>query len=150
MSGQHFFKDHQFNLALNHVTSKSMGIIFSLESSTIPSSATFKQRSQKILSGRRFVYRQTDRSRKTQRPTDRRTIWPFLQGGHKNWKKLFKNWYVIPKFQSINNIKKMSFKEKKAIKKHKHGQAVYQTCDKGNPVLRPSPRTRVNRRSCNI
>ena len=42
-------------LTFDHMTWKSMG------SSTIPSLATFKQRSQKLLSGHRLVHRQTDR-----------------------------------------------------------------------------------------
>ena len=71
------------------LTTKSIGVIFSPGSSTVPNSATFKQRGQKILSGGRFVYRQTDLDRHTNRllggSTDRQvqTKCPFFAGGIK-------------------------------------------------------------------
>ena len=44
-----FSKTSILTLTFDHVTSKSIGVIYSLGASTVPSLATFKQRSQEIL-----------------------------------------------------------------------------------------------------
>ena len=55
-----FSKTSSLTCTFDHVTSKSIGVIYFLGASTVPSLATFKQRGQEILSGHHLVYRQTD------------------------------------------------------------------------------------------
>ena len=70
---------------LEHVTWKSIGIIYSLRVTSAPSFVLIKWRGQKILSGQHLVYRPTDRPIYMYRPTDScKTICPLFQGGHKN------------------------------------------------------------------
>ena len=66
-------------LTFEHVTWKSVGIIYSLRATPVPSLILIKWRGQKILSGQHLVYRPTVR------PTDScKTICPLFKGGHKN------------------------------------------------------------------
>ena len=65
-------------LTFEHVTWKSIGIIYSLRTTPAPSLVLLKWRGQKILSGQHLVYRPTDL------PTDNcKTICPLFQGGIK-------------------------------------------------------------------
>ena len=71
------------SLTFEHVTWKSIRIIYSLRATPAPSLVLIKWRGQKILSGQHLVYRTT------YRPTG-----PLCQGGHKN-EFSFSNIYFI-------------------------------------------------------
>ena len=85
MKGKHsVLRSAVFHLTLEHVTWKSIGIIYSLRSTPAPSLVLINWRCQKILSGQHLVYRPTDRH--TNRPTySCKTICPLFQGWHQNW-----------------------------------------------------------------
>ena len=72
-------------LTFEHVTWKSIGIIYSFRATPAPSLVLIKWRGQKILIGQDLVYRPTDRP--TYRPTDRPTVAkqyaPFFKGSIK-------------------------------------------------------------------
>ena len=70
-----FQKTSSLTLTFDHVTSESIGVIYSLGASTVPSLETFKQRSQEILSGHPLVYTLTDR------PTGAKQYAAFFKGG---------------------------------------------------------------------
>ena len=50
-----FSKTNDLTLTFDHVTSKSIGVIYSFVASNVPNLTTFKQRGQKILCGHRLV-----------------------------------------------------------------------------------------------
>ena len=50
-----FSKTNDLTLTFDHVTSKSIGVIYCFGASNVPSLTTFKQRGQKILCGHRLV-----------------------------------------------------------------------------------------------
>ena len=62
-------------LTFEHVTWKSIGIIYSLRLTPAPSLVLIKWRGQKILSGQHLVYRPMDR------PTVAKQYAPFFKGG---------------------------------------------------------------------
>ena len=67
-------KKSGLTLTFEHVTWKSIGIIYSVRATPAPSLVLIKWRGQKILSGQHLVYRPTDSCK---------TICPLFQGGHK-------------------------------------------------------------------
>ena len=75
-------------LTFEHVTWKSIGIIYSLRAIPAPSLVMIKWRGQKILSGQHLVYRPTDR------PTVAKQYAPFFKDGIKrvNRETVNKSW----------------------------------------------------------
>ena len=73
----HWARKSGLTLTIEHLTWKSIEIIYSLRATPAPSLVLIKWRDQKILTGQDLVYRPTDR------PTDRPTVPPFSRG-HKN------------------------------------------------------------------
>ena len=72
----HWAQKSGLNLIFNHVTWKSIGIIYSLGAAPAPNLVLIKWRGQEILSGQHLVYRPTDRQLQNNMP-------PFSRG-HKN------------------------------------------------------------------
>ena len=67
-------------LTFEHVTWKSIRIIYSLRATPAPSLVLIKWKGQKILSGQHLVYSPTDRPIDINWPTDRcKTIFPFFK-----------------------------------------------------------------------
>ena len=57
----HWAQKSGLTLTFKQVTWKSIGIIYSLRATTVPSLVLIKWKGQKILSGQHLVYRRTDR-----------------------------------------------------------------------------------------
>ena len=58
LSGQHSNKDKHFDLYLDHVNGRSIGNIYSLHATTVPSLSTLKQRGRNVLSGQHLYKNQ--------------------------------------------------------------------------------------------
>ena len=70
-------------LTFEHVTWKSIGIIYELGATPVPSLVLIQWSGQRMLSGQHLVYRPTDRpiDRHTERPTVAKQYAPFFKGG---------------------------------------------------------------------
>ena len=80
----HWARKSGLTLTFEHVTSKSIRIIYLLRATPAPSLVLIKWRGQQILSGQHLVYRPTDIP--TDRPTVAKQYAPFLQSPFIIWK----------------------------------------------------------------